>query len=294
MPTIGENSPPTPPPEGSIWPDQEPPLMRWWTRRHRLLPDFLILGGQRCGTTSLHRQLMRCPGLALAPAKEVHYFDLQYGRGSDWYRAHFPLAIRRHLAERMFGSPLLIGETTPYYLFHPCVPERVRQELPEARLIVMLRNPVDRAYSHYHHVVRYRCEDAPTFAEALDREERRLEGEETRLLMNADYRSVSHCHHSYLARGIYVRQLRAWHRFFPREQILVLRSEDLFSSPETTLARILEFVGALARQPRGLPHLNRAENPRMPEQIRERLVSFFRPHNRELEEYLGTELGWDG
>ncbi|MFH0945544.1 MAG: sulfotransferase domain-containing protein [Planctomycetota bacterium] len=293
MSAPGEARPPAPASLGPFWLDRNPSLLRRWTRRRRLLPDFLILGGQRCGTTSLHRQLERLPGLSLAPSKEVHFFDLQYHLGIDWYRAHFPLAFCKRFEQRFLRRALVTGESTPYYLFHPCAPERVRKVIPSARLIVLVRNPVDRAFSHYHHAIRWRLEDAPTFEEALAREEGRLEGEEARLLADGRYRSVSHCHHSYLARGVYVRQLRAWRSCFKEEQILVLRSEDLFADPGPVLERIQEFLGVPVRKPRGFPHLNKARNPEMSRELRDRLVSHFRPYNKELGDFLGFDPGWD-
>jgi len=268
--------------------------VRRLTRRQRVLPDFLILGAQRGGTTSLARFLERQPGVSIAPVKEVHFFDLHFDRGIDWYRSHFPLALRRRWEERVRGRPLLSGEATPYYLFHPLAPERVHATLPEARLIALLRNPVDRALSQYHHEVRWGCEDAPSFAEALDREENRLAGEEDRLHKEAGYRSVSHNHHSYRARGLYARQLRAWLKWFPREQLLVLRSEDLFTAPRPTLARVLEFLGLPARELGELPHFNEARYPELDRALRGRLAEWFRPHDEELRELLGFDPGWDG
>jgi Sulfotransferase domain len=125
--------------------------MRWRaaTRWGRTLPDFFILSGGRCGSTSLfailsaHRQVM-------PPShKEVHFFDRNYQRGLGFYRRLFPLAIHRSVRARRLGAKVLTGEATTYYLLHPAVPSRVSAVLPDARLIVMLRDPVDRAYSHY-------------------------------------------------------------------------------------------------------------------------------------------------
>ena len=175
----------------------------------RPLPDYLIIGGQRCGTTALHDHLARHPAIGAAHVKEVHYFDLNYERGERWYRGHFPNDVRRAVARRRTGVEMVCGEASPYYLFHPLVPERARALVPDARLIVLLRDPVARALSHYHHEVALGMEPL-TFEEALDAEPERLDGEERRLVQFPGYASVAHQHHSYVARGHYADQLERW------------------------------------------------------------------------------------
>lgn len=258
---------------------------RLWTWRWRALPDFLIIGAQRAGTTTLFRHMERHPSIRGAPVKEVHYFDAHASYGVDWYRAHFPL--------RRPGA--VVGEATPYYLFHPCVPARVRDTLPSAKLIALLRNPADRALSHYRHERRLGFESAPTPAEAIEREAARLSGEEERLRSEDDYFSEAHNHHSYLARGHYAAQLRAWYDFFPREQLLVLGSERVFRDPASELARVWAFLGVAPLDLGPLPHFNQAPASAAPtsRSDRERLMAYFRPHNQELYELLGEDLGWE-
>ena len=104
----------------------------------RRLPDFLIIGAQKCGTSSMFAYLNQHPQMKLPDVKEIHFFDLNYSNGLDWYTSHFPPASLSHR--------MVTGEASPYYLFHPHVPERVRLHCPDVKLVVMLRNPVDRAY----------------------------------------------------------------------------------------------------------------------------------------------------
>jgi hypothetical protein len=258
----------------------------------RVLPDFLILGAQRCGTTSLYKYLVRHPGVVAPPlGKGAHFFDTNYCRGEDWYRGHFPTRLLR--AHGRPGGPRLTGEGSPYYVFHPDVPRRVAQLLPAAKLIVMLRDPVKRAWSQYWHEVARGFESLP-FEEALGQESARLAGEEQRLLSEPGYRSLEHQHHSYLARGRYAEQLERWLEHFPSEQLLVVSSERFFAAPEPEYHRVLRFLGlSLVSLPEYAAHNPRSYAP-IPPQLRTRLEQEFAAPNARLRDLLGAEFPWDG
>ncbi len=261
-------------------------LTRRWTSPLRTLPDFLILGAQKAGTTSLHSYLMEHPRIAPALVKEIHFFDYNYARGEAWYRAHFPTRLAKWR-----GAFQLTGEGSPYYLFHPLAPRRVKQLAPRAKLIALLRNPVERAYSHYHHQVRLGLETL-AFQDALDLETERLAGEFEKLRAAPDYYSFNYQNYSYCARGMYADQLERWFRYFPRAQFLILQSETFYRAPAAVLQRVLDFLGA----PRWEPASYRAQNegayaPLQPE-IRARLVEFFAPHNARLYELLKINFEW--
>ena len=194
------------------------------------LPDFLGLGVQKGGTTTLQRLLEQHPGVYLPPAKELHYFSLHYAAGVSWYRAQF--------ASARFDQRC--GEITPYYLFHPEAPGRIQRLLPQARLIVLLRDPVERALSQYFHSRRLGLEPLALEA-ALAAEGQRLAGAEA-VLAAADSRHRSHQEHSYVARSRYGEQLQRLESLSPAEQLLVLRSEDLFAQPERTWQQVLAFL----------------------------------------------------
>ena len=194
------------------------------------LPDFLGLGVQKGGTTTLHRLLERHPSVFLPPVKEVHYFSLHFGEGEAWYRNQFASA----------ASEQRCGEITPYYLFHPEVPQRVHALLPKARLIVLLRDPVERALSQYFHSCRLGLERLP-LEEALAVEPERLQSAPA-ALRAADGKHKSHQEHSYLSRSRYELQLPAWEELYPAAQLLVLRSEDLFSRPAEIWMQVLKFL----------------------------------------------------
>jgi hypothetical protein len=261
------------------------------TNRGRLLPDFLIIGTQRGGTTSLYKYLVQHPHLSHALTKEIRFFDLNYHRGLGWYRSRFPSRRYRELVRRRQGFDLTVGEASPDYLFDPHAPVRVASDLPEVRLIVLLRDPVDRAFSHYWHQFK-RGHEQLGFAEAIAAEPRRLAGELDKTLADPSYVSYERHHHSYLARGIYVDQLTAWMERIPRDRFLIERSEDLFQEPRLVYRRVLEFLDLPGHDLTEYEAFNSFSSGQMDPALREQLVDFFRPHNRRLYEYLEHDFGW--
>ena len=255
----------------------------WATSPFRPLPDFLVLGAQKAGTTALYEYLRRHPQITGPSWKEVSFFDRHWARGESWYRGNFPNLAR--------ARGKLVGEASPSYVFHPLAPQRVQELVPEARLIVLVRNPVDRALSQYNHEVALGREPLP-FEEALDAEEERLRGEEERMAADPRYFSREWWSHTYKARGRYAEQLERWFAVFPREQLLVLPSDDLGSEPSKAHAQVLEFLGAPPQRLNSYPRVyERAYEPMNPE-TRERLAAQFEEPNRRLYELLGRDLGW--
>jgi hypothetical protein len=254
------------------------------TARARPLPDFLVLGAQKAGTTALYSYLRRHPDVTGPRWKEVSYFDRHYARGPAWYRGNFPVTFGGRRAA-------LVGEASPSYLFHPLAPERAAALVPDARLVALLRDPVERAHSQYRHSVDFGREPL-SFEEALDREEERLEGEVERLC--ADPRAFSRAwwDWSYVARGLYAEQLERWYAAFPREQLLVLANEELAERPAETYARVLTFLGAPPHELDAYPRVFDRDYPDMRPETRERLVERFAEPNRRLYELLGRDLGW--
>lgn len=251
----------------------------------RGLPSVLIIGAQKSGTTSLFKYLVQHPDVLRPLSKEVHYFDFHYFRGVKWYRGRFPYT---HRLRR--GSLTL--DASPYYLVHPLVPQRVAQLLPEVKLVALLRNPVDRALSHYQHEVRGGREPL-SFGEAIEKESERLAGEEERLRNDPHYYSFNHHRYSYTRRGLYIEQLRRWVQHFPRSQLMVLQSERLFRDPVAATAAVQDFLGL---RPHRLelhePFLQGGYDRTMPPELRTRLLTYFEPYNRELYQWLGEEFDW--
>jgi hypothetical protein len=264
-------------------------LYRTSTASLRALPTYLVIGAQRCGTTSLYEYVCAHPSGCRARGHEVHYFTLNSTRGLGWYRGHFPTLVEFNRTTRREGA-VAVGEASPYYLFHPLVPERVRSALPDVRLIVLLRDPVARAYSHYQREVAVGAESL-SFEEALDAEPGRLAGEEERLKRDAGYNSFAHRNFSYVARGLYAEQLRRWFALFPRDQVLMLRSENLAGNPVPVMREVFAFLGLRPHPVVPLPRFSSSGSysPMAPD-TRDRLAERFGEPNRELAELLG----WDG
>jgi hypothetical protein len=250
----------------------------------RLLPSFLVVGAQRSGTTSLHRALCAHPAI-VGPNlhKGVHYFDVCHHKGRRWYRAHFPL-------DRRSGDQVAF-ETSGYYMHHPLAPARIAAELPDVRLVAMLRDPVERAYSAHRHELE-RGFETVGFEEALELEPARLAGEVERLRADPTYRSHAHRHQAYVQRGQYVEQLRTLFELFGRERVHVAWSEDFFERPEEVFAGILEFVGVPVAMPPAFDRWNARPRAPMAAETRRRLEDHFRPYDDDLARELGEEPSW--
>jgi hypothetical protein len=254
------------------------------------LPDFLIIGAPKCGTTSLYYLLTEHPHIVPAAAKELHFFSSHFDLGIEWYRRCF---LRPTLKD---GRSTITGEATPSYLPDLYAPARVAEVVPQARLIVLLRNPVDRAYSHYQMGRRKGWETRATFEEAVGAEHaaRQLgEGEATSEPKNSITLDADSW---YLSGGIYVDQLARWSSLFRDEQMLVLRSEDFSWRPEAALKRVLGFLELPDWEPEagGLHkklHTGGYEQEMLPA-TRRRLEEYFQPHNRRLYTFLGEDFGW--
>lgn len=252
-------------------------------------PDFLIIGAQKCGTTSLYGYLLRHPGIAPATKRSIKFFDHgpNWAKGVPWYRAHFPFAPARPAPAR---RPL-VGECTPSYLVHPHGPSRIRRVCPGTRLIVLLRNPVDRAYSAYHHQCR-KGRETLTFEAALDREHERVGHEYRRLATDPHFVARSYRLFSYVGWGHYVDHLEPWLRTFPREQILILLTDDLAADPGGVLGQVHAFLGLPPVRLDDYPRLNTGRYDSLAPYLRKRLVEHFEPYNARLAALLGRDPGW--
>jgi len=266
------------------------------TSDRRVDPDYLIIGAKRGGTTSLSEYLLAHPNVgSLFPKaqniKGLYYFDNNFTKGPAWYRSHFPTRERRRRMEARLGGPWLVGEATPYYLFHPAAAARAEQLAPQAKVIVLLRDPVDRAYSHYRERVRHGAEPLG-FAEAIAAEPARLAGEEERILADPSYRSFAHENHSYVAQGEYITGLKRWLDRYPRSQVLILRSEDLYAEPGPTYDRTLDLLGLPRFRPRKFELTNYHPGSPMDPDVEAMLVEHFAPWNQRLEAFLEMDMGW--
>jgi hypothetical protein len=251
----------------------------------RGLPSVLIIGAQRSGTTSLFNYLAEHPDMLPPMVKEVHYFDLHYARGVRWYHGRFPFSYR-------LRSGALTMDASPYYLVHPLAPERAARLLPDVKLVAVLRNPIERAYSHYQHEVRDGRESL-SFPEAIDREAERLAGEEDRLRRDPGYYSFNHHRYSYTRRGLYLEQLQRWLLHYPRSRLLVLQSEWLFRDPAAAASAVYRFLGLPDYQLKdSRPFFQGNYERQIAPGLRARLAAYFEPFNRDLYQWLGQDFGW--
>jgi hypothetical protein len=265
-------------------------------------PEFLIIGTKRGGTTSLYRYLELHPAvLPLVPSsrylplqdniKGVRFFDTSYHLGPRWYRSHFPSTVARRLAGRPLGVGPITGEATPYYLFHPRAAERAAAVVGHAKVIVLLRDPVERTHSHYAE----RCQNGTeplSFEAALEAEAGRLAGERERMDREPSYASFAHQHQSYVAQSRYADSLARWKEHFPPEQLLVLCSEELYADPERELERVHAFLGLPHQRPPDLSPRNAIEREAMSPAVRRDLESLFADDVRELERVAGRVFPW--
>ncbi|MGO9160712.1 MAG: sulfotransferase family protein [Streptosporangiaceae bacterium] len=258
-----------------------------------MLPGFLIVGAQRSGTVSMDRALRQHPAVFGGILREeVHYFDLHYDRGVSWYQSHFPFRSWARWVARAAGSPPVTFETSPYYMFHPLAAERISRDLPEVKLLVLVRDPVERAYSAHAHETFFGYESEP-FERALELESTRLAGAAERIVADPGYASHSHQHHAYRTRGQYAEQLERLECLFGRDRIHVVESQAFFTSPEPAYDTVLEFLG--------LPHVGypnfkrRNTRPRsapMHKHVRAALKEHYRPYDERLAKWLGHEPSW--
>ena len=246
-------------------------------------PHFIIIGVQKGGTNSLYHYLCKHPQIVAATQKEIHFFTLNYEQGLNWYQSQFPPDAD--------GKQILTGEGSPYYLFHPLVPQRLYESFPNTRLIVLLRNPVDRAISHYYWEVKLGYEPL-SLEEAIAQEPERLQGEVEKICSDGTYFSFNHQHYSYLARGLYAEQLQRWMQFFPREQFLILKSEDLYCNSAKVVNQVFDFLEIPNYILPTYDKYNENDYPQTDSSIRQKLAAYFQPHNQKLTQLLGEDWSW--
>ncbi|WP_418276069.1 sulfotransferase family protein [Isoptericola jiangsuensis] len=262
------------------------------TSELRVTPDFLIVGAQRAGTTSLYKSLVQHPDVLPAGLhKGVHYYDTGYRRGWAWYRGHFPLrtTVRRH--ERRTGQRPITGEASPYYMFHPLVAERIASSLPEVRVIVMLRDPVERAYSAYTHESA-RGFETESFDRALELEPARLAGTADAFAADPHHQSLAHQHNAYLARGQYVDQLERLEKAIGRDRMLVIDSDELFADFAPQFRAVTDFLGVRPWLPEEFKQRNSRPRRALEGAARERIEQHFLPYDQRLAAWWGRTPSW--
>jgi len=265
------------------------------TASRRPGPELLIVGAKRGGTTSLWRYLIEHPGvLPTFPRAEkikgTYYFDENFGRGTQWYLSHFPTVRRRRQVERQLGYAPVTMEASPYYLFHPLAPRRAAELLPDTQVVAVLRNPIERAFSHWKER-RNHTEDL-AFVDALALEDERTAGEHERILADPTYISFPHRHQTYVAQGCYAPMLERWFEAFPRDQVTVLPAEEFYSDPQQLLDELCERVGIPQRRLENIEPFNAEPSADMDPVVRAQLAERMAPEIEAVERLLGRPMPW--
>ncbi|MFP4011557.1 MAG: sulfotransferase family protein [Spirochaetaceae bacterium] len=261
-------------------------VWRYATAFRRVLPTFLGIGAQKAGTTALMHYLRQHPQAAWGKGRELHYFDRNYHRGERWYRARFPLA-------RQVAKNMAVGEGSPEYLLHPHAARRISALLPQVKLVVLLRDPAQRAISHYFMEVK-RGREPLGIEEAMKSEEERIGPERERLEADPHHDDKLFQRRAYKAKGRYAEQLRRYYQYFDRSQIFVMESGRFNNDTRNALNEICAFLGIdpapetidLAKH-----NVTKVEKT-VPPEVEEYLNDYFQPHNEELYELLGVDFGW--
>jgi hypothetical protein len=256
-------------------------------------PDFLVVGGGRCGSSALIRLIRTHPNVMKDPPGELRFFD--HAGSFAAYRREFPYRWQVWARELAGARPTISGEKTPSYLLHKLAPQRVRRKLPQVRLIALLREPAARAVSTWN-LTRHHGTEARSFEQALADElgadwRRDPEAAGERVL-RAD-REGRYAFRSYVRRGLYLPQLQRWHAQFPKEQLLILETEQFFRDTAGTMAEVHAFLGIPARpaSPMG-PRRRAYQLEPVDESILRDLRALFRPQNERLADYLGRQFSW--
>ena len=245
-------------------------------------PDFIIIGTQKGGTSSLYNALGQHPQILKATRKEVHFFDQYYKKGLDWYLQQFPTCAEGQIS----------GEASPFYMAHPQVAERIAKDCPETKLIVMLRNPADRAISHYQQEFR-RKHDLLELEQALAEEAARTT-QDWQALAQGEILTFSNAQRfSYRQRGHYAQQLIPYFARFPRSQIYILQSEAYFQSPYSLLPSIYRFLGIDSDfTPSDLSIRKPGHYEKKLDAVYHTLMTHFEPENEALFELIGERYDW--
>lgn len=262
--------------------------LRKATASSRPLPDFIIIGAQKAGTTSLYDYLNQHRQIRMStPLKEVHYFSYDYSKGLDWYKSNFPIVPNKQ------QNDLLVGEASPYYLFHPHSAKRMHDVLPDIKIIAILRNPTDRAISHYFHELRHNTETLDII-DALNAEEQRIGPELQKMLDDPNYESRTHQNLSYKARGRYAEQLERYYQYYDKDTVLVLTSDELFNDTTNCLKAVYDFLGIKTELNNidTTPSNVGSNKKKIDDEVYQYLNDYFKEENKRLAKLIDKDLNW--
>ncbi|NEP46556.1 MAG: sulfotransferase domain-containing protein, partial [Okeania sp. SIO2H7] len=255
-------------------------VKKYWHQEQVTNPNFIIIGTGKSGTTSLYNYLTQHPQVLPAIKKEIYFWSRHFDKGINWYLAHFPPIPK--------ATKFITGEATPTYINSWQTPTRLFSIFPKIKLIIILRNPVDRAISHYYHEVRSKMENK-SLSEAIYSQLEILQQMSESTLEQAYWNHISY----YISYGVYVEFIKKWMAIFPRKQFLILRSEDFYQDPATIMEKVFNFLDLPKHQLKNYQKLNSGYYPTLPQSIHESLSNYFQPYNQKLEAYLGMKFNWE-
>lgn len=258
-----------------------------------VMPNYLIIGFAKCGTTSLHEYLIQHPSIYPPQGKEIDYFDRLFSRGLSWYKVKFPLNFQKYFVTKFLKQPFITGEATPRYLQHPHSLQRIKQAVPESKFIVLLRNPIERAFSHYNMNLRNDYEYL-SFKDAIKNEKMRLKGRYEKMSKNENYYSWNYDLFGYLEQGLYYQKLKPWFDSFPKEQFLIIQSEKFLENPSKIYHKTLQFLDLPKWEPEKYQLFKKRSyvQSKIDTKLRDDLIEYFQPHNEKLYELIGQNFDW--
>ena len=250
-----------------------------WQPQKKSGPDFIIAGASKCGTSSIYYYLSHHPQILLPHKKEIDFYQQHYQRGIDWYLAHFPSISDR--------SDFLTGEATPNYLRFPQVAQRIKDTFPQTKIIILLRNPVDRAISWHYHKLNSGLTNID-LATAIEAEIERLATVSEAEIINTGYHNPDN-----IMSSLYFYKIKPWMEILGREQFLILQSEDFYLNPIDNMQRVFEFLDLPSCTLESYPKVNAGSYDEIDPEIKATLSNYFAPYNKLLEDYLGMKFDWN-
>ena len=256
----------------------------------RVLPDFIIIGAMKSGTTSLYYNICQHQNVFEAAYDEIGFFDDNYELGLNWYRSMFPTIFQKYIS-KLKHQKFLTGEDTPFYFWKEDAVNRINKILPNVKLIIILRNPIDRAYSNYTDRIN-QGKELNSFEEVIEREINLIK-------KNGEKNSKSNQiidiikEPAYLAKGIYVNQLELWIKKFPLNQFHILSTEEMANNPNKTLQKVFEFLEIPKENIKTPQKRKKKKYSPMNTKTRESLIEFYKPYNEKLFEEINQRFGWD-
>ena len=255
----------------------------------RVLPDFLVIGAKRCGTTSLFYHLPEHPCISKSPHDNMGFFNDNFHLGVNWYKSFFPTIFTRNKIKSEFGNFLAFDVTTTY-MEEESTANNVYQIKPNMKIIVILRNPVDRAYSQYHLSLREKAEKR-SFEDAMEENMNELNKESHERYEIKPKFSVEE--NNYLKKSLYAQQLRHWLNIFPMESMLILSTEEFESNQQVIYNKIFEFLNISQFEVKNTEKMEKGSYPQMKSETRSLLLDYFRSHNNELFKLINKKFDWE-